>query len=308
MLFSYLAVSKMVYWINLITSDYEEVWRLVWQRFLAQDVLIIVVIVFIHFFEHKLVLKQKKWNSVLADTITAIGGYVIFFVVALIYVMIVNSLPPTPANIWLIITSGFMINLTVIYFIIFVALTMKERFKKKEAYKYALDIQSMDIKVEMLKTLLDDGVLSQEEFDKQEAKLLDKQSSVIISENGRAVKLMDENKKASLMSLYDKYQEVDWIVTVGFIAVFIFGVPNVPSHLIAAILIAGFVYTLWCVWLYVKVWPIKEIRNKGAYWLDWILAIVITAFEVYLLYAILTGAEFFWTEHIEAFIQWLENI
>ena len=138
MLFTYLAISKMVYWINLIFADYEEVWHLVLQRFLTQDLLIIVVIVFIHYFEHKFVLKQKKWNSVLADIITAIGGYVIFFVVVLIYALIVESLPPTPANVWLIISSDFMINLTAVYFIIFVALTMKERFKKKEAYAYAV--------------------------------------------------------------------------------------------------------------------------------------------------------------------------
>ena len=75
-----------------------------------------------------------------------------------------------------------------------------------------------------------------------------------------------------------------------------------------ALLIAGFVYTAWCVWLYVKVWPIKEIRSKGVYWFDWVLAIGLTVFEVYLLYVIFTGAEPFWIGYLEALLQWLDNI
>ena len=302
MLFSYLAISKMLYWINFIFAGYEDVWRVVLQRFLTQDILIIIVVVFIYFFEHKFVLKQKKLNSTLADIITAIGGYIIFFVVALIYVMIVDSQLPTPANIWLIITSDFMINLTVVYFIIFVALTMKERFKKKEAYNYAVDIQSMDIKMEMLKTLLDDGVLSQDEFDKQEAKLLETQSSVIVKGKKRTLKVMDEDEKARLTKMYDNYSVFDWFVSFAFVALIIFGVQNISAPLLAAIIIAGFVYTAGCVWLYIKVWSIKEIRNKGVYWFDWVLAIAFTAFEVYVLYTVMTGAELFWVERINELI------
>ena len=307
MLFSYLAISKMVYWFNLVFAGYEDVWRIVLQRFLTQDILIIIVIVFIYFFEHKFVLKQKKLNSFFADIITAIGGYIIFFVVALIYAMIVSSLLPTPANIWLLITSDFMVNLTVVYFIIFVALTMKERFKKKEAYDYALDIQSMALKIEMLKTLLDDGVISQEEFNKQEAKLLEAQSSIIVRGEKRTLKILDEADKARLSKMYDNYSTFDWFASFGFVTLIIFGVHNVSAPLLAAILIASLVYTAGCVWLYIKVWPIKEIRNKGVYWFDWALATAFTAFVVYILHTVLTGAEPFWVERLYELIERLGN-
>jgi hypothetical protein len=66
-----------------------------------------------------------------------------------------------------------MLNWTVTFFIIMAAMTAKEHFKKKEASKYALNIQSTDIKLEMLETLLDEGALSQEEFEKQKGKLLE---------------------------------------------------------------------------------------------------------------------------------------
>ena len=105
---------------------------------------------------------------------------------------------------------------------------------------------------------------------------------------------MDENKKASLTILYNKYQVVDWIIAFAVIAALIFGVPNVPTALIAVIFIAGFIYTVWTIWLYVKVWPIIEIRNKGVYWFDWTLTIGLTLFEAYILFIVLTGAEPFW--------------
>ena len=112
---------------------------------------------------------------------------------------------------------------------------------------------------------------------------------------------MDKNKKARLIRMYNKYQIIDWIIAFAVIAALIFGVPNVPTPLIAAIFIVGFIYTAWTVWLYVKVWPIEEIRNKGVYWFDWALTIGLTLFETYVLFIVLTGAEPFW-------VGWLESV
>ena len=118
---------------------------------------------------------------------------------------------------------------------------------------------------------------------------------------------MDENKKARLTEIYNRYQVIDWIIAFAVIAAFIFGVPNFPTALIAALFIIGFIYTAWTVWLYVKVWPIKEIRNKGVYWFDWALTIGLTAFEAYMLYIVLTGAEPFWASLLESLNNWVAN-
>jgi hypothetical protein len=307
-LFAYLAVSKMLYYINIVALGYDEVWRHVLQRSLQQDVLIIIIVVFIYIFDNKVTEKINKHNGGLAYIISAIGGLVIYITTLLVYVLIIDLALPTPANVVRIMTSSFMLEHSIIYFIIFVALTMKERFKKKEAYEYALDIQSTDIKIEMLKTLCDDGVLSQVECDKQEAKLLGMQSGIIKNENGRGLKSMDESQKVRLTKIYENYQAIDWVITFVFIIVFIFGVPNIPTLLITATFVACLAYTIWAVWLYIKVWAVKEIRNTGAYWFDWALAIGFIVFTVYLLYTILTGTEPLWVGYTEELLNWLETL
>ena len=170
-LFAYLAISKVVYWVTLAFESYENMWRVILQRFLQQDILIIATIVFLYLFEEKFVLKRKKLKGVLAHAILALGGYVAFCVILIVYALIADLRLPTPANVWLIVSQPFMLNLSIVYFVAFGAITAKEHFKEKEAHNYALDLQSKSIKLEMLKSLRDGGVLSQEEFDKQETKL-----------------------------------------------------------------------------------------------------------------------------------------
>ena len=167
MLFAYLAVSKILYWISIIPADFEGVGSVIWERIVERDLVIIVIIVITYFFEKNV----KNRSGVLAHVKLLAGNYVLYTATLIIYVMIVESMPPTPANLWLIITNQFMLNATIIFFILMFALEAKERFKKKEAQEYAVEIQCTNVKLEMLKTLLDDGVLSQEEFDIQRVKL-----------------------------------------------------------------------------------------------------------------------------------------
>ena len=111
---------------------------------------------------------------------------------------------------------------------------------------------------------------------------------------------MDENKKLRLTRIYNMYQKIDWVIAIIVIAALVFGVPALPTVLVAIIFIAGFIYTAWTVWLYMKVWPIKEIRNTGVYVFDWALTIGLTLFEAYLLYIVLSGSEPFWTNLLES--------
>ena len=115
---------------------------------------------------------------------------------------------------------------------------------------------------------------------------------------GLSKKGMDEQKKAKLIKIYNRYQVVDWIIVILIIAAFIFGI-NFPPAILTVIFIVGFTYTAWTVWLYIKVWPIKEIRNTGVYVFDWALTIGLTVFEAYVFYIVLTNGIPFWSRLLE---------
>jgi len=120
----------------------------------------------------------------------------------------------------------------------------------------------------------------------------------IAQEQVLAKKGMDEQKKERLTKIYNGYQVVDWIIAILITAAFIFGI-NFPPAILTVLFIVGFTYTAWTVWLYIKVWPIKEIRNKGVYVFDWALTIGLTVFEVYVFYIVLTNGEPFWIGLLE---------
>ena len=117
---------------------------------------------------------------------------------------------------------------------------------------------------------------------------------------------MDEQKKAKLIKTYKGYQVVDWIIAIVIIGAPILvgmlegvGLPgfsvngmmqfigNLPATVIVPIAVLSTAYTIWSMVLYVKVWPIKEIPKGFDYWFDWILTIVLTAYEFFIFYVIL---------------------
>ena len=172
MLIAYLAVSKILYWINIIsaTDNIEGMIHSVSQRLLEQDIVLILFIVFGYLFEAKLIWKQKKWNSVFTQIVLAVGSYVVFIIILTAYLRVMAWIFPIPSGFgffWL----NNILSWSITYFIIMIAMTLKQHFKKKEAAEYVLDVQSTSIKLEMLETLLADGVLSQDAFDKQKEKL-----------------------------------------------------------------------------------------------------------------------------------------
>lgn len=128
MMFAYLAISKILYWINNISqiaqSDFDNIGQLVLNRLLTQDATLILCVVFFYVLdklEIKLILK-----------------YLISYVV---FLTIVSS------NIWLVdrfliadqgslLTQftfmGFFINFTVMYVIIATIMCLKDYLKNKE--------------------------------------------------------------------------------------------------------------------------------------------------------------------------------
>jgi len=102
------------------------------------------------------------------------------------------------------------------------------------------------------------------------------------------------------------YNVVDWIIAIAVIGVpiaiamleglgftqfslesFMFYLSNAPAVLIVPVVILSTGYTIWTMWLYVKIWPIKEIPKGFQYWFDWFLTIALTAYELFLFYVIL---------------------
>jgi len=71
MLFTYLAVSKIIYYFDLVTttdvSNIGGMFMPLLERFLSQDILIITFVVIIHFIEQKLLQKFEKRNVLRTD-------------------------------------------------------------------------------------------------------------------------------------------------------------------------------------------------------------------------------------------------
>ena len=174
MLFMYLAVNKIIYWTNLVGSSVDGLGRVVAERLLNQDIVLVILIVGLYFFEKKLVQMHDKLNRLAVDILVAIVGYVMLTVVITLYSAAINFIFTTPFSLRDFIMSPLMRDWSIVYFIVMVVMTVKENVKRRvapEDVQAALDIECANIKCEMLQTLLDDGVLSREEFDKQEAKL-----------------------------------------------------------------------------------------------------------------------------------------
>ena len=170
-LFSYLAISKMIYWVEVIayTDSLAGVGSAVFERFVYRDIMIILLLACIYYFEHLVILKQKKWNNLMSQIIVILFGLVMFICIYTVYFTILYFVIVGNVNFMGILSN--IVPLSTGYLILAAFLFIKEQFKEKEARAYAVDIQTVDVKLEVLKALLDDGVLTEEEFDRQKGKL-----------------------------------------------------------------------------------------------------------------------------------------
>jgi len=118
MLFTYLAISKIDYWINNIIQlagiDFENVGQLVLSRFIMQDLPIIFAILMFHFVD------RFKINEIFK--------YAIMYVVLLVGLHI---------SVWRIsygtkFSFDLIVNFTIIYAVIVIILNIKYYLKQKE--------------------------------------------------------------------------------------------------------------------------------------------------------------------------------
>ena len=132
------------------------------------------------------------------------------------------------------------------------------------------------------------------------------------------VKTMDEQRKEKLTKIYKAYNTFDWILVIliigtpiallffdaysqglgiggiaeingGTFEALMYRIGSLPAAIIVPIFVLYTAYTVFCFVLYVKVWPIKEIRNTATYWWDWVLSILVAIYELFIFYAILFG-------------------
>lgn len=160
-LFTYLTISKLVYFYSIILSfdSLEEAARSLVIRLLSQDIMIIISIVLVLRLEKLVFLKQKQKPSVLIDM-------TFYFIVCLI-LLALNTLHNLIMTWFLNETfnyyPGNFIYSLILFAMIMLTLNLKEHFKKKERetpeYK-------REQRMTALKSLVKEGVLSQKDFEK----------------------------------------------------------------------------------------------------------------------------------------------
>jgi len=139
-------------------------------------------------------------------------------------------------------------------------------------------------------------------------------------------KAMTEERKIKLIGQYRIYTKIDWVIFIlvlgmifgplllftlsslayavglgaaqemsvflrhgeGAMGNFMGMLYSIPLIILIPLFIIFTIYNIWSIWLYVKVWPIKEIPKGFVYWFDWFLLVVLTAYDVFLFYVILT--------------------
>ena len=165
MLFSYLAISKIIYYFDITVSAFFQggLWAMgeaVLNRLITQDLLIILIILLTFNTEEFVSSKISKFSKTVNQVIVHVIDYVLYIGVLFAYFLLMNFF-------------GFFNNVSlrdnliafsVLYLVIVVIVEIKKYLKKKEMTKYTPTLSEYE-KLVMLKTLRDNGVLTQEEYD-----------------------------------------------------------------------------------------------------------------------------------------------
>ncbi|MCL2222717.1 MAG: SHOCT domain-containing protein [Oscillospiraceae bacterium] len=168
LLFYYLAVTKVLYWINMVGTmeSLDEFGIIFLNRMVGQDIMVIMVLIAMHFLD-KYLFRGKSDNDLLANVKLYSIGAVIGVAIITGYTLLIGLFVPIHINNWFI----FILNLVIMFVIVSFFLHIKDRMKKKESALYLPDAYTNESKLAMLKSLCDTGVLTQEEFDEKAAQL-----------------------------------------------------------------------------------------------------------------------------------------
>ena len=159
-LFYYLAASKVLYWVEIAASLELNVFNVVLNRLLNRDIVLISSIVWVYVLEKlldKINTKDSKVANPLKHVVLYVFGYIGLIALYYIYVLAlslfleINFMP----------LATFASEVLSGYILIVVALSLKDYFKNKEKKSYSNRLAA-------LKTFCDDGILTQEEYERIE--------------------------------------------------------------------------------------------------------------------------------------------
>ena len=172
MLFTFFAISKTIYYFGIITAAFNQgglraMGTVMFNRLLTQDILIILIILLTFNTEKLVTSKISKYNKNANQVIVHIIDYVLYMGVLAVYFGAMMFFGIFQSFNW----REFLIYSSAVYLVIVIVVEIKKYLKKKEMTEYVPAL-SIDEKLAMLKNLLDNNVLTQEEYECKKVKLL----------------------------------------------------------------------------------------------------------------------------------------
>ena len=172
-LFTFLALSKVLYYFYTVSemrqSDLEGAGELLLERLIDRDLLLIGFVIIFYFLYILIFERKSKYGGPVKYVILYTIGYAVMIGFFYFYSWVVSWFMPVQFP-----PLGPMIVGNIIgYIAIIISLNVKDYFKRKakEPIVHAPAVRSADDKLTMLQALLDDGLLTQDEFDRKKTLL-----------------------------------------------------------------------------------------------------------------------------------------
>jgi len=164
MLFSYLAISKIIYYFDITVSAFFQggllaMGEALFIRLITQDLLIILIILLTFNTEEFVSSRISKFSKTVNQVIVHVIDYVLYIGVLFAYFLMMNFFGLFNNANW----RDNFIGFSALYLVIVAIVEIKKYLKKEEITRYT-PVLSKDEKLVMLKTLRDNNVLTQEEY------------------------------------------------------------------------------------------------------------------------------------------------
>jgi len=142
-LFTYLALNKILYWFNTVASleqtDFRTVANVILSRFLNQDLLLILSVIAFFYLDAKIEQKKSSNSKILEYIMFYAIGYVLLLGIIVVYNVLINLIFRAE-NFYLAEFFreflSFIPNITVGYIVVAVAMEIKQYFKAREKKTY----------------------------------------------------------------------------------------------------------------------------------------------------------------------------
>jgi len=167
LLFTYLAITKVMYWTETISlsANWSEFGEAFLHRMLNQDIVLITILIAMHFLEKYFVPDGEK-DIKLTDHLTFIGlGWGIFISLIVAYHLILGLFVEVNVYSW----PRLIVDVTIVFAICSVFLYIKAHLKEKEAETYLPTADTSAGQLALLNKLHDAGILTDEELEAKTA-------------------------------------------------------------------------------------------------------------------------------------------